>query len=119
MLQIFFIPNRTDEAWTTLDEALANFNYEVAQVPMDGYCFLSALKECLFREHRLPLTLDTIKEVLDLEIWENCDAYKKSYVGTKKQMCFALHDYLYQGKWATSIVDICVCAAAKCFNVNM
>ena len=45
--------------------------------------------------------------------------YKPCYEGKTKEMMKALDRYLLEGKWASSIVDICVNAAAKCFSVNI
>ena len=103
----------------TLDRSLAAFNYEVSTVEKDGFCFLSALCECLARDHHLPLTLDAVKEILDSEIYKNNQTYKPCYEGKTKEMMKALDRYLLEGKWANSIVDICVYAVAKCFSSNI
>ena len=86
----------------------------------DGFCFFTALHQCLERDHDIKISVDCIKDLLDYEIYQNNGEYIKSYgKGDVKHMLRALDDYLWKGKWAQDIGDIVVFAAAKCLKVNI
>ena len=115
----FFFLNRIKVPWAELDSQLAHFNCEVAPTKMDGFCFLSALQQCLIRDHCIHIPLDFIKRVVDSEIYEHCYVYRPSYAQSMKAMFAATNDYLVNGNWAQNIVDVAVCAAANGLSVNM
>ena len=58
--QIFFT-HRTDVPWTTLNASLAAFQYQVLLVAKDGFCFLSALQQCLEHDHGMNISVSDIK----------------------------------------------------------
>ena len=115
----FFFLNRIEVPWAELDSQLAHFNCEVAPTKMDGFCFLSALQQCLIRDHCIHIPLDFIKRVVDSEIYEHCYVYRPSYAQSMKAMFAATNDYLVNGNWAQNIVDVAVCAAANGLSLNM
>ena len=116
---LLFTTNRSDVAWMILDEALAEFNYEVSRVKLEGFSFLSVLQQCLKRDHGMNISLKDIKQLLDSEVYKNNYVYKPWYVGSTKEMLAALDNYLSEGKWVQSIVDRAVFAAVKCLQINL
>ena len=76
-----FFLNRSEVPWSELDKALADFNYEVSPAKKDGFCFLSALQECLLRDHAMNISPDDIKKLLISEIYQNNYTYEEAYDG--------------------------------------
>ena len=98
---------------------MALFNYEVSPVMKDGYCFFASLSECLLRDHNMRLSVKDIARIIQSDIYENNEFYKKSYCGSIQEMLNALDEYVKNGKWCQTIGDIVVFAAANCLNMNM
>ena len=115
-----FFLNRSEVPWSELDKALADFNYEVSPAKKDGFCFLSALQECLLRDHAMNISLDDIKKLLISEIYQNNYTYEEAYDGGSiYNMLMGLNAYVFNGNWAQNIVDIAVFGAANALGLNI
>ena len=115
----FFFTNRSDIEWLKLDDSLREYNYEVCKARKDGFCFLTSLKECILRDHRMNLPLNDIKDLIESEIYENNYVYKPYYTGSTKDMLRALDNYLANGQYSHNVVDVAIMAAANCLGVNL
>ena len=67
----------------------------------------------------MTLSTDDIAKIIQSEIYENNESYKKSYNGSIQQMLNALDAYVFKRDWSQSIGDIAVFAAANCLHMNL
>ena len=104
-----------------MDVHLATYQREIIQTDGDGYCLINAIIKALENYYGIIKCQNEVLDDITEELHDNSDQFVKYFHGTKREMLRQAKQYGEKASnvYCDQIVDVIICAAANCLEINL
>ena len=88
-------------------------------IPYDGLCFIRSIQKALCSDYGLDWLLENIKCDIMCEVTKNAKKYMVFHENEEYKVITFTHDYLTNGQFTQSVVDVVIPATAYALKVNL